>query len=265
MNALTTSENRASLPKVALLLGWLFGVCIAAPTHAERLIAFTGGTVMDGTGAPPIPDGTVLVAGERITAVGPSSEIDLPKDTQVIDARGKWIIPGLIDAHVHFFQSGGLYTRPDIIDLRAERPYSQEMAWIRERLPQTLARYLASGVTSVVDMGGPLWTFEVRQWAQESLLAPRVAVAGPLLSGYKPAVFDLDDPPLIKVHSPQQARAAVRRLLPHQPDLIKLWLVQRPSQSLMAKELRYRRIKGNCLIKKQAVARIEGVDRHGDI
>lgn len=222
--------------KTVLLWGLLLGACLAAPAQAKGFIAFTGGTVIDGTGAPPLPGGTVLIEGERITAVGPGSEITLPEAAQVIDARGKWIIPGLIDAHIHFFQSGGLYTRPDIIDLRAERPYSRELDWLRARLPQTLARYLASGVTSVVDMGGPLWTFEVRQLAQERLLAPRVAVAGPLLSRYRPEVFRLDDPPLIKIQSPEQARAAVRRILHYQPDLIKLWLIRLPDQPLMAKE-----------------------------
>jgi cytosine/adenosine deaminase-related metal-dependent hydrolase len=142
---------KQSLVAVTILLWLLLLMCMGTPAQAERITALTGGTVIDGTGAPPIPDGTVLIEGDRITAVGPSGKISIPAAAQVIDARGKWIIPGLIDAHIHFFQSGGLYTRPDIIDLRAERPYSQEMAWIRERIPQTLARYLASGVTSVVD------------------------------------------------------------------------------------------------------------------
>jgi hypothetical protein len=67
---------------------------------------------------------------------------------------------------VNFFQSGGLYTRPDVIDLRDVRPYADEIAWIRQRIPNTFARYLASGVTSVVDVGGSFWTFKVRNLAQ---------------------------------------------------------------------------------------------------
>lgn len=223
------------LIEVTLLLWLLLLACIGTLAQAGSITAFTGGMVIDGTGASPIPDGTVLVEGERITAVGPSREISIPEAAQVIDARGKWIIPGLIDAHIHFFQSGGLYTRPDIIDLRSERPYSQEIAWVQERIPQTLARYLASGVTSVVDMGGPMWTFQIRELARERLMASRVALAGPLISSYRPKVFEIDDPPLLKVQSPKQARAAVRRILDHQPDLIKLWLIWFPGQPLVAK------------------------------
>ncbi|PYU35244.1 MAG: hypothetical protein DMG28_03415 [Acidobacteria bacterium] len=52
-----------------------------------------------------------------------------------IDAKGKWVIPGLVDAHVHFFQSGGLYTLPGAIDLRTRMPYAQEVARIKQRLP----------------------------------------------------------------------------------------------------------------------------------
>ncbi len=78
----------------------------------------------------------------------------VPPKARPIDVSGKWIIPGLIDAHVHFFQSGGVYTRPDVIDLRAHRPYEQELTWIKQRLPYTFQRYLCSGITSAVDVGG---------------------------------------------------------------------------------------------------------------
>ena len=52
----------------------------------------------------------------------------------MIDLTGKWIVPGYVDAHVHFFQSGGLYTRPDALDLRSARSYETEIAAIRDRI-----------------------------------------------------------------------------------------------------------------------------------
>lgn len=58
-------------------------------------------------------------------------------------------MPRLIDAHVHFFQSSGLYTRPDVIELRDLRPYAKEVARIKACLPATLACYLASGLTAL--------------------------------------------------------------------------------------------------------------------
>lgn len=91
-------------------------------------------------------------------------------------------VPGLFDAHVHFFQSGGLYTRPDIVDLTSRVPYADERAAVRASLDRTLARYLPSGVTSVVDMGGSPWNLDVRAHAGRTALAPRVQVAGPLLA-----------------------------------------------------------------------------------
>ena len=81
------------------------------------------------------PDTTIVIRGERIEAVGPAAATNVPADAQVIDARGKWVIPGLIDAHVHFFLSGNYYTRPDIADFTATVPYAQEVARNNARLP----------------------------------------------------------------------------------------------------------------------------------
>jgi hypothetical protein len=121
----------------------------------ENITAFVGATLIDGTGGVPRANAVILVAGERIAAVGNRDEIAIPPEARMIDARGKWIVPGLIDAHIHFFQSGGLYAQPDILDLRKARPYADEIAWIKQRIPLTLARYVASGVTSVADPRDP--------------------------------------------------------------------------------------------------------------
>jgi imidazolonepropionase-like amidohydrolase len=164
--------------------------------------------------------------------VGNRGEIPIPPEARVIDASGKWIIPGLIDAHIHFFQSGGLYTRPDVIDLRDVRPYANEIARIRQRIPVTLARYIASGVTSVVDVGGPFWTFDVRDLATRTERAPRVAVAGPLIATYLPQELNAEDPALIKVDSAEESRATVREILARKPDLIKIWFIPLPGRSL---------------------------------
>ena len=95
---------------------------------ANEPLAFLGGTVVDGSGAPPIPDSVLVTDGERITAMGPRSDVPIPEGAEIIDVTGKWLVPELIDAHVHFFQSGGLYARPDIIDLRDTVPYEQDVA-----------------------------------------------------------------------------------------------------------------------------------------
>jgi len=196
------------------------------------MTAFVGATLIDGTGGAPRANAVILVEGGRIAAVGNRGEIPIPPESRVIDANGKWIVPGLIDAHIHFFQSGGLYTRPDVIDLRETRPYADEIREIRQRIPDTLRRYVASGVTSVVDVGGPFWTFQVRDLASRTEPTPRVAVAGPLIATYFPQELKADDPALIKVDSPEESRATVRNVLAHKPDLIKIWFIPLPGRSL---------------------------------
>src|SRR6266480_2927463 len=92
---------------------------IEAAPGADESIAIVGATVIhperDGAKASE-PDSTVLISGHRIVAVGPASTVAVPPKSMVIDGRGKWVIPGLVDGHVHFFQSGNLYTRPDVAD-----------------------------------------------------------------------------------------------------------------------------------------------------
>jgi imidazolonepropionase-like amidohydrolase len=200
-------------------------VCVAWTSGASAQTAYVGATLFDGTGADPVEDAVVIVMGDRIFEVGKRGEIEIPDYLTVVDVSGKWIVPGLIDAHIHFFQSGGLYTRPDVIDLRERRPYETEMAAIKSHLEETFRRYLASGVTSVVDVGGGYWNFEVREEARHMLYAPRTAVAGPLVSTVSRPQMDIGDPPIVKVESPEAARELVRHQLEFKPDLVKIWFI----------------------------------------
>jgi imidazolonepropionase-like amidohydrolase len=198
----------------------------------DELIAFVGATVIDTTGAAPLSDAVLLVRGAHISAVGPAASVPVPAQARIVDAGGKWIVPGLIDAHVHFCQSGGLYTRPDIVDLTRVRPYGEEIAWLRGRLPLTLARYLASGVTSVVDMAGPEWTYGIRSLAAQEPLAPRVALAGPGLAPSLPAALQGENAFGVAVHSADQARDTVRRLARQGSDFIKIWFMAQPDMDV---------------------------------
>ena len=123
------------------------------------------------------------------------------------------------------FQSGDLFTRPDVVDLTKVRPYADEVAWIKKNLPDTFVRHLRSGITSVVDVGGPFWNFEVRKIANATAKAPRVAVAGPLISSVSRPQLDLGDPPIVKIDNTEQAREFVRKLAAQNPDLVKIWYI----------------------------------------
>jgi imidazolonepropionase-like amidohydrolase len=205
----------------------LFSPSLRQSEHVPSApLVILGGTLIDGTDRAPMKDSIILLSMGKITAVGKQGQIAIPRNAQVINAQGKWIVPGLIDAHVHFFQSGGLFTRPDIIDLRNRRSYSDEIARIQERIPYTLSRYICSGVTSVVDMGGPFWTVALNQRSSELNKAPRIIAAGPLLSTYIPKELQTSDPPMLELGNPEKAREGVRNILKHGAELIKIWFIQ---------------------------------------
>ena len=195
--------------------------------NAEK-IALVNGTLINPGTSQIVRDATIVINGDRIAAAGDAKTISpaaAGKDAKVIDCRGKFILPGYIDTHVHFFQSGDLYTRPDAVDLTKVRPYADEVAWIKKNLSDAFARYLRSGITSVVDVGGPFGNFEVRKIANATAKAPRVAVAGPLISSVSRPQLDLGDPPIVKIDNPEQAREFVRKLAAQNPDLVKIWYI----------------------------------------
>jgi imidazolonepropionase-like amidohydrolase len=219
---------RVAVPAVCALAvaGCRSGPAVDSGSGTPRT-SFVRGAVFrpDGT---TLDDGMVVVEGNRIVRVAPASEVVVPPGATVLGGADKWVLPGLIDAHVHFFQSGGLYTRPDVIDLRSRVPYGQELERVQTTLLDTFRRYLRAGITSVVDFGGPLRNFEVRSLAERTMLAPRVEVAGPLLASVARPQLDLGDPPILQVTDPEKARATVRAEASHKPDFIKLWWIVRP-------------------------------------
>src|SRR5947207_762256 len=207
-------------------------VFLAAQQQASGVVVVQGATLINGTGSSSIRNSAIVIEGGRIRDIGPRNEVRVPGNAQVVDARGKWVIPGLIDAHVHFSQSGGIYTRPDVVDLRKWRSYEKEMEWIKQRLPYTFERYLVSGVTGVVDCGGPMWNFAMGFIGYHAKKDPSVAVGGPLIPTYLPPTTLASDPDIVKPDSPAQARDLVRRPLERKPDLIKLWWVRRQGDNL---------------------------------
>jgi imidazolonepropionase-like amidohydrolase len=188
-------------------------------------VAIVGVTVVHPGPALEEPDQTVVLSGGSIAAVGPRATTLVPETARVIDGRGRWLSPGLIDAHVHFFQSGDPFTRPDAADFNDVLPYAIEDARNRTRLPETFEVYLASGLTSVIDDGGPMWNFEVRDRARVTAAAPRVQVAGPLISLVDDPPLDLGDPPIVKCTTPAQATALAERELARHPDFVKVWFI----------------------------------------
>jgi predicted amidohydrolase YtcJ len=99
-----------------------------------RFIAIVGGTIIDGTGRPPIPDGAIVTYSSKIIAVGPRNDITLPEGAEVINAEGKTVIPGFIDAHTHFILMG--VRTLTTLDLSKTRSLTEVLELIEERIPE---------------------------------------------------------------------------------------------------------------------------------
>src|SRR6266508_1894265 len=196
---------------------------IALSSRAEK-VSLVGGTVINPADGKVLPNATIVINGNKIerVAMGKQDAAELGRQVSYV---GKFILPGYIDTHVHFFQSADWFTLPDGADFNSVRPYKDEVAWIKSHLDDVFARYIRSGITSVVDVGGPMWNFEVRKKANATAKAPRVAVAGPLISSVSREKLDLGDPPIVKIDTPDQAREFVRKLAEQKPDLVKIWYI----------------------------------------
>lgn len=197
-------------------------------------IALTHATVINVISGKAEADQTIVIDSNRITATGPFKKIKIPSSATVIDASGKFIVPGLVDGHIHFFQSGGLYTRPDGMNLTAITPYEKDQQWIKDNRADIMNRYLACGITTVVDVGGPMSNYEVRAEAEKTATFPNAWVTGPLISTYQPPNLDKKDPPIIKVTTEEGARDLVRKQIPLHPDFIKIWYIVLPGQKAIS-------------------------------
>src|SRR5436853_6576781 len=206
------------------ITAFLIGAALATSALAQK-ISLVGGTVINPADGKIFQNAVVALNGNKIENIASRKESGVPVGSRWVECDGKFILPGYIDTHVHFFQSGDLFTRPDGVDLNSVRPYKDEVAWIKSHLADTFARYLRCGITSFVDVGGPMWNFEVRKTADSTAKAPRVAVAGPLISSVSCEKLDLGDPPIVKIDTPDQARAFVRKLTEQKPDLVKIWYI----------------------------------------
>jgi imidazolonepropionase-like amidohydrolase len=136
----------------------------AAPPNGT--LAFTHVNVIDATGGPVQPDMTVIVRDGRIADMGKSGAVKAPADAKIVNAAGKYLIPGLWDMHVHTVFGD----------------------WIPRNEKVVLPMFVANGVTGVRDMGGDLdvliqWRADI---AAGKLLGPRMVIAGPMLDGPTP-------------------------------------------------------------------------------
>ena len=219
--------------------GWRIAVTTAfqampGTSPAPRVIV--GATLIDGTGGAPVRDAVVVLRDGKIEAAGPRSRVPVPAGIDTLDARGCWVLPGLIDTHVHFSQTGGADGRPDALDLRSVRPYEETEARLREHPERFFRAYLASGVTAVFDVGGYPWTVPMARDAETNLEAPHVSVAGPMLSTID---YGLDLPAerqFIFLRDSIAAVEGVRYLKSLGVAAVKVWFIVRSGSDFAATE-----------------------------
>jgi len=178
---------------VRLLLA-LITVSIPALAHQTEphFLVINHVTVIDMTGAPPRTNMTVVIQADRIKQIGSSDHIRIPRGSQIIDARGSFLIPGLWDMHVHFTE-----------------------------VARTFPMFIANGVTGVRNVGGDLE--QLLKWraavAAGKLLGPRIVTCGPIVDGPDPAAHG----PTIVVANADEGRKAVDDLKARGADCIKVY------------------------------------------
>ena len=190
----------------------------------SSVTALVGATLIDGTGAAPLDDAVVIVEGTEIAAAGARGNVSIPEGANTVDVGGKWLVPGLIDAHVHFMESGRIYTKPGQIDLTHLVPYDEEVAWMQQRVPVTLRSYLCAGVTGAVSVGGPRFEYQVREQARARADAPDVYVAhGPVTLVPAEILFPPfdGDASVRTVTDPASAAETIRQGAEWEADLVK--------------------------------------------
>ncbi|HEX8733784.1 MAG TPA: amidohydrolase family protein [Pyrinomonadaceae bacterium] len=180
----------------SLLLIILLSATLSA--QQTKPLVFTRVTVIDMVDAKPRTEMTVIVEGNRIARIGKSSKIRIPNNAQVVDAGGKFLIPGLWDMHVH-----------------ALRP---------ERVDYFFRLFIANGVTGIRDTGTTEEGFAIlarlrREIADGTRTGPRIIAAGRILDGAKPVVPENSIP----FTNEAEARQAVRFLKQSGADFIKVY------------------------------------------
>ena len=190
------------------------GATEATDSGAEATHAFVDVTVisMDAPGA--VPDRTVLIAGNKITEVGPVDAVTIPPGATVIDGEGRFLLPGLADMHAHI----GMDYLPSQAGPRAE-----------------LLLYLAAGVTTLRNAVGSVEVLQLAEAITDgSVLGPRLEVASPLLEG-EHAVWDFST----KVLSADEGRAAVARFVAEGFESVKIYhTLSRPAYKGILEETR---------------------------
>lgn len=228
-------------PGVCLILLAMLGsgVALAEP------IALVGATVHDGTKASAMEDAVVLIDGERIACVGSRSDCPPPDGAQIVDLSGRHIMPGLVDGHVHYAQTGWLDGRPDSGIGTDHYDYQALQRSLRDDRRRWDRAYLCSGITAVYDVGGPPWTLALAKMGEDAASRPHYQAAGPLITHYEPifgVMSALGGDTFLPMDSDEAALESVQRLVEMGAAAIKVWYLDPPAGQVEALDVRLLKI-----------------------
>lgn len=207
------------------LIAIFFSLSLYGQPGLEQLQSITNVNLVDVVNQKIIPGATVSYAYGKIQSIITGKKIAV--GPAVIDGTGKYLMPGMTDAHIHFFQSGGLYTRPDAIDLKKIVSYEKEIEQGKTGMADVMKWNMLNGITSVIDVGATYNLLSERKKYEDSSFAPSVYMTGPLLTTYEPAAFKGlgNDRPFSLVQTEDEARKMVQEQLAYKPDFIKIWYI----------------------------------------
>lgn len=215
----------------ALVLVALITVALGAPVPtAAQTTALVGATVIDGTGGPEIPSAVVLVERDRLACVGSEADCPIPADASRVDLAGRFITPGLVDAHVHFSQTGWIDGRPDGLSAPHIYPYVETSEYNRDHPERWHRSYLCSGITAVYDVGGHPWTTGLPAAAESDPDAAHVRAAGPLITHATRTALMANDElyTFLPMDTPEEVSGSVRKLLEMGSTAVKVWYLRPP-------------------------------------
>ncbi len=214
--------------------GWkiaLTGAIDSPPNTPAPPRAIAGATVIDGRGGPPLAGAVVVTRDGKIDCAG---QCEVPPGTDVVDGKGMWITPGLIDAHVHFSQTAWADGRPDALDARATHPYEKTIGELKTDPHRYGRSYLCSGVTTVFDVGGYPWTLQIANRFAGDMSVPRVVAAGPLLSTRDHWVNLPGERQFIHLKDEESGRSGVRYLAAQNAKAVKVWYLNENAAAIRA-------------------------------
>ena len=198
---------------------------LVAGGSAAQSIALTGGTIIDGTGKPAVPNGVVVIRGDRLQCVGTAEQCPVPAGARRIDVAGRFVTPGLVDAHVHFSQTGWVDGRPDGLSAPELYPYPETARALRANPARWYRSYLCSGITAVFDVGGHPWTTSLPAKAEADSLAPHVRAAGPLITHAGRSALNVDEEiyTFLPMATSAEVQSSVARLKAMGSSAVKVW------------------------------------------